>query len=151
MMRFNNTEKYQFFNEVFHIKENSNITQYIKSCIKEHYQNFILTSLFPDFNLEQTNIYNECINNNDKAMLTFFNKLIENNDLKDFIKNVISYVNTIIKEKKSESENENESENESESENENESDEDEEKESDYPSSSSAFSSSNDEQYKQFIN
>ena len=144
MMRFNNTEKYQFFNEVFHIKENSNITQYIKSCIKEHYQNFILTSLFPDFNLEQTNIYNECINNNDKAMLTFFNKLIENNDLKVFITNVMSYVNKIIKEK----ENENESRNESED----ESDEDEEEESDFSSSSSsAFSSTNDEQYKQFIN
>ena len=140
MMRFNNTEKNQFFNEVFHIKENSNITQYIKSCIKEHYQNFILTSLFPDFNLEQTNIYNECINNNDKTMLNFFNKLIENNDLKAFIENVILYVNKIIKEKKSENENEDES------------DEDEEEESGFSSSSSsAFSSTNDEQYKKFIN
>ena len=77
-------------------------------------------------------------------MLTFFNKLIENNDLKVFITNVMSYVNKIIKEK----ENENESRNESED----ESDEDEEEESDFSSSSSsAFSSTNDEQYKQFIN
>ena len=75
------------------------ITQNSKSCIKEYYQNYVLTILFPDFTTKQTNIYNDLVNSDDENMINFFRELIENNDIKNFTENVLNYIHKIILER----------------------------------------------------
>ncbi len=96
MSRLNNQQKLDLFNHVFKIKSIKMITQNSKSCIKEYYQNYVLTILFPDFTTKQTNIYNELINKEDEKMINFFRILIDTNDIKFFTENVLSYIHNII-------------------------------------------------------
>ena len=116
MNRLDTNQKMQLFTQAFKIKNKNpiTITQNSKFNIKEHYQNLILTSLFPDFTAKQTNLYNECIDNNDENMLNFFKKLINNKDINFFTQKVITYINKLINEKK-EDENEEEEEDEEDS------------------------------------
>ena len=102
MNRLDTNQKMQLFTQAFKIKNKNpiTITQNSKFNIKEHYQNLILTSLFPDFTAKQTNLYNECIDNNDENMLNFFKKLINNKDINFFTQKVITYINKLINEKK---------------------------------------------------
>jgi hypothetical protein len=99
MSRLNNQQKLDLFNHVFKIKSIKMITQNSKSCIKEYYQNYVLTILFPDFTTKQTNIYNELINKEDDKMINFFRTLIDTNDIKLFTENVLSYIHKIINER----------------------------------------------------
>ena len=99
MSRLNNQQKLDLFNHVFKIKSIKMITQNSKSCIKEYYQNYVLTILFPDFTTKQTNIYNELINQEDEKMINFFRILIDSNDIKLFTENVLSYIHEIINER----------------------------------------------------
>lgn len=99
MSRLNNQQKLDLFNHVFKIKNSEMITQNSKSCIKEYYQNYVLTILFPDFTTKQTNIYNELINQEDEKMINFFRILIDSNDIKLFTENVLSYIHEIINER----------------------------------------------------
>jgi hypothetical protein len=99
MSRLNNQQKLDLFNHVFKIKNTKMITQNSKSCIKEYYQNYVLTILFPDFTTKQTNIYNELINQEDEKMINFFRILIDSNDIKLFTENVLSYIHEIINER----------------------------------------------------
>ena len=99
MSRLNNQQKLDLFNHVFKIKNSEMITQNSKSCIKEYYQNYVLTILFPDFTTKQTNIYNDLVNSDDENMINFFRELIENNDIKNFTENVLNYIHKIILER----------------------------------------------------
>ena len=99
MTRLNKEQKLDLFNHVFKIKSIKMITQNSKSCIKEYYQNYVLTILFPDFTTKQTNIYNELINKEDDKMINFFRTLIDTNDIKLFTENVLSYIHKIINER----------------------------------------------------
>ena len=99
MTRLNKEQKLDLFNHVFKIKSIKMITQNSKSCIKEYYQNYVLTILFPDFTTKQTNIYNELINQEDEKMINFFRILIDSNDIKLFTENVLSYIHEIINER----------------------------------------------------
>ena len=99
MSRLNNQQKLDLFNHVFKIKNSEMITQNSKSCIKEYYQNYVLTILFPDFTTKQTNIYNDLVNSDDENMINFFRELIENNDIKNFTENILNYIHKIILER----------------------------------------------------
>ena len=55
MNRLDTNQKMELFTHAFKIKNSSYLTENNKICIKQYYQNLILTSLFPDSTSEQTN------------------------------------------------------------------------------------------------
>ena len=55
MNRLDTIQKMELFTHAFKIKNSSYLTENNKICIKQYYQNLIVTSLFPDSTKEQTN------------------------------------------------------------------------------------------------